>query len=436
MQKIVTFLAAISLSQFPGCEKENEYVAPPPPAVSVAEPVQRDVTEYLEFTGSTVASAFVEVRARVPGYLQRRHFTPGDIVQQGQLLFEIDPSEYEANLQAALADLKVAEAELAQATTELERSERLQKKGAVAEVKVVEWRTKQSTALAAKQQAQAKVDRAELDLTYVSIEAPIHGRISRNLVDPGNLVGEGEATLLATITAFDPMHAYFNLNELDLLRVMNMARETEQKDALDLGELPEDYKPVIPLYLGLADEEGYPHEGVVDYGESGLDPETGTLRLRGVFDNPGRRPMLIPGLFARLRMPVQIREDALLVTERALGADQSGRFVLVVDSENQVEKRNLRTGQNIDGLLVIEEGLRPGERVIVRGMQRARPSAPVDPQVVDMEAFATSALRAAAEAETESEDAAADTNDETAEPDAATEAASASEDSATEAASE
>jgi membrane fusion protein (multidrug efflux system) len=255
-------------------------------------------------------------------------------------------------------------------------------------------------------------------LTYVSIEAPIHGRISRNLVDPGNLVGEGEATLLATITAFDPMHAYFNLNELDLLRVMNMARETEQKDALDLGELPEDYKPVIPLYLGLADEEGYPHEGVVDYGDSGLDPETGTLRLRGVFDNPGRRPMLIPGLFARLRMPVQIREDALLVTERALGADQSGRFVLVVDSENQVEKRNLRTGQNIDGLLVIEEGLRPGERVIVRGMQRARPSAPVDPQVVDMEAFATSALRAAAEAETksESEDAAVDTNDETAKP--------------------
>jgi RND family efflux transporter MFP subunit len=383
------------------CEQENEYVAPPPPPVSVAEPVERDVTEYLEFTGTTVASAFVEVRARVPGYLQRRHFTPGDIVQQGQLLFDIDPSEYEANLQAALADLKVAEAELAQATTELRRSERLQKKGAVAEVKVVEWRTKQSTALAAKQQAEAKVDQAKLDLTYVSIKAPIHGRISRNLVDPGNLVGEGDATLLATITAFDPMNVYFNLNELDLLRVMNMARETEQKDARDLGELPEDYRPVIPLYLGLADEEGYPHEGVVDYGESGLDPETGTLQLRGVFENPGRRPMLIPGLFARLRMPVQQRENALLVTERALGADQSGRFLLIVNSENMVEKRNVRIGQNIDGLLVIEEGLRPGEPIVVRGMQRARPGAPVEPQMVEMEAFSASALRAAAEAKTD-----------------------------------
>ena len=389
---------ALALVLVSACEQENEYVAAPPPPVSVAQPLQRDVVEYLEFTGTTDAAAFVEVRARVPGVLDDILFLPGDRVEEGQILFVIDDSEYEATLQAAKADLNVAEAELAQATTELDRSERLKKKGAVAEVKVVEWRTKRNVALAEKQRAQASVDRALLDLSYTAIQAPIQGRVSRNVVDLGNLVGEGEATLLATITDYDPMYVYFNLNELDLLRVMKMVRERAEKKGVDFQSASPEAKPEVPLYLGLADEEGYPHEGVVDYGASGLDPETGTLQLRGVFANPGRRPTLLPGFFARLRMPVQQRENALLVTERAVGADQGGRYVLVVVDDNVVEKRAVRMGQNIDGLLVVEEGLQAGERVVVKGLQRARPGAPVDPQPIEMESFTTSAIRAAAEA--------------------------------------
>jgi RND family efflux transporter MFP subunit len=194
------------------------------------------------------------------------------------------------------------------------------------------------------------------------------------------------------------LYVYFNLNELDLLRVMKMVREQAKKDGVDIQSASADAKPEVPLHLGLADEEGYPHEGVVDYGASGLDPETGTLQLRGVFANPGRRPTLLPGLFARLRMPVQERENALLVTERAVGADQGGRYVLVVVDDNVVEKRTVRMGQNVDGLLIVEEGLQAGEQVVVKGMQRARPGASVDPQPVEMESFTTSAIRAAAEA--------------------------------------
>jgi len=387
---------ALALVLVSACEQENEYVAAPPPPVSVAQPLQRDVIEYLEFTGTTAAAAFVEVRARVPGVLDDILFLPGDRVEEGQILFVIDDSEYEATLQAAKADLNVAKAELAQATTELDRSERLKKKGAVAEVKVVEWQTKRNVAQAEKQRALATVDRALLDLSYTAIQAPIQGRVSRNVVDLGNLVGEGEATLLATITDYDPMYVYFNLNELDLLRVMKMVRERAKKKGVDFQSASPDAKPEIPLHLGLADEEGYPHEGVVDYGESGVDPETGTLQLRGVFANPGMRPTLLPGFFARLRMPVQQRENALLVTERAVGADQGGRYVLVVVDDNVVEKRTVRMGQNVDGLLVVEEGLQAGERVVVKGMQRARPGAPVDPQPIEMESFTTSAIRAAA----------------------------------------
>jgi len=390
---------ALALVLVSACEQENEYVAAPPPPVSVAQPLQRDVTEYLEFTGTTAAAAFVEVRARVPGVLDDILFQPGDRVEEGQILFVIDDSEYEATLQAAKADLNVAKAELAQAATELERSERLNKKGAVAEVKVVEWQTKRNVAQAEKQRALATVDRALLDLSYTAVQAPIQGRVSRNVIDLGNLVGEGEATLLATITDYDPMYVYFNLNELDLLRVMKMVREQAKKDGVDIQSASSDEKPEIPLYLGLADDEGYPHEGVTDYGASGLDPETGTLQLRGVFANPGKRPTLLPGFFARLRMPVQQRENALLVTERAVGADQGGRYVLVVVDDNVVEKRTVRMGQNVDGLLVVEEGLQAGERVVVKGMQRARPGAPVDPQPVEMESFTTSAIRAAAAAE-------------------------------------
>ncbi len=396
-RRLLAVLASGMAFFMAACEQENAYVAPPPPTVTVAVPLQQDVTEYLEFTGTTAAAAYVEVRARVPGVLDRVLFEPGKPVRKGEILFNIDPSEYEADLQAAEADLAVVQAELDQATTELQRSERLVKKGAIAETVVVEWRTKENVAKAQMKQAQAKVDRANLNLGYTKIEAPINGRVGRNAVDPGNLVGEGEATLLTAITDYDPMYVYFNLNEIDLLRVLKMFKVKIEEANLGANGTSNTRRAKIPLGMGLADEQGYPHEGLTDYGESGVDPETGTLQVRGVFDNKGHPPPILPGLFARIRMPVQIRKDALLVTERAVGADQGGRYVLVVTGDGQVEKRAVRTGQRQDGLIVIEEGLKPGERVVVKGLQRARPGAPVNAEEIEMAALTTSALRADAQ---------------------------------------
>jgi len=193
------------------------------------------------------------------------------------------------------------------------------------------------------------------------------------------------------------MYAYFHLNENDLLRVMRMYRERITEKGLNPDTDP-DSEAEISIFLGLANEEGFPHEGVVDFAESGVDPKTGTLRVRGVFANEGRVKVLVPGLFARLRLPIGKIDNALLVSERAIGADQGGTYLLTVNSENTVEKRPIRQGQLVDGLRVIEEGLQPGEAVIVKGVQRARPGAKVDPEQIDMKMLTAAAIKAAAEA--------------------------------------
>ncbi len=389
----VTLFALISTA----CEQPNQYVAPPPPKVTLAQPQQREVTEYLEFTGTTRAFEEVEVRARVAGFLQSMHFTPGTLVKQDELLFVIDPREYEAQSSAAKAELESARAQLKRAELEFDRAERLFKQKAGAETDVVKWRGERDMAAAAVALAKAKVESASLNLNYTQVTAPIAGRVGRNLVDVGNLVGEGEATLLTTVTSYDPMYAYFNLNERDLLRVMSLYRKRLEEKGVDPTSEP-GRRADIPLFLKLADEEEYLHEGTMDFAESGVDPATGTLQLRGVFPNPGNAPKLIPGLFASIRMPIDERPDALLVTERAIGADQGGRYILTVNSENVVEKRPIRMGQLVDGLRVIEEGLQPGEWVIVNGLQRARSGAKVDPERTDMASLTASAIKAAAEA--------------------------------------
>jgi RND family efflux transporter MFP subunit len=382
---------------FAACDQRNEYVEPPPPKVTVAKPLQREVTEYLEFTGTTHAFEKVEVRARVAGFLQKMHFTSGTKVEEGNLLFEIDPREYQAELNAANAELNSAEAQLKRARIEFKRAEKLFKQKAGAETDVVKWRGQRDVARADVLRAKAKVEQAQLNLNYTKVTTPITGRVSRNLVDLGNLVGEGEPTLLTTVTRYDPMYAYFNLNERDLLRVMALYRQRVNEK----GYNPEEEsgaRAEIPLFLGLSNEEGYPHEGIADFAESGLDTGTGTLQLRGIFQNPGKSPVLVPGLFARLRMPIDKRDNALLVTDRAIGADQGGNYLLAVTSDNTVEKRPIRMGQLVDGLSVIEEGLQPGESVIVRGVQRARPGVKVDPEQIDMKTLTASAIKAAAKA--------------------------------------
>lgn len=395
---LLTSLVVTSL--LAGCEQPNQYVPPPPPTVTVARPLQQSVTEYLEFTGTLRAVEEVEIRARVPGFLQSMHFTPGTRVDKGELLFVIDPREFEAELSAAKAELESAKAQVRRARTELDRARRLFKEKAGSEASVVEWRGERDVAQAAVLRAEAQVERAQLNLGYTQVTTPMNGRVSRNLADPGNLVGEGEPTLLTTVTNHNPIYAYFNLNERDLLRALDLYRARVREKGINPDE-EGGHKAEIPLQLGLANEEGYPHKGVVDFAESSVDPETGTLQMRGVFPNAEVPPLLYPGLFARLRMPIQESSEALLVSERAIGADQGGRYLLVVNSENMVEKRVIRQGQLVDGMQVIEEGVRPGEWVIVSGLQRARPGAKVSPKQSDMASLTTSALRAGAQTEQE-----------------------------------
>jgi len=392
------FLVVVLLA---ACEEKNTYIEPPPPKVTVAEPLQQEVIDYLAFTGNTRAFEEVEIRARVSGFLQSMHFTPGTQVDLGALLFVIDPKEYQAEVNAATAELNAAKAMQHRAKIEYDRAKRVFDKGAGRETDVVKWRGERDVALASIERAKANLERANLNLGYTQVTAPISGRASRNFVDVGNLVGEKEPTLLTTVTRYDPMYVYFSLNEYDLLRVQSMYRKRVKEKGLD-PDKDSDSEAKIPLFLGLANEKGYPHEGILDFVESGVDPATGTLQLRGVFPNPGPPYVLLPGLFTRLRMPIDKREKALLVTERAIGADQSGNFLLTVGSDNVVEKKPIRTEQLVDGLRVIEEGLQPGERVIVKGVQRARPGGKVggkvDPDRIDMQTLTVSAIKAAADA--------------------------------------
>lgn len=360
------------------CGSSNTYAPPPPPPVTIAQPEVETVTDYLEFTGTTVASGQAEVRARVAGVLQSMHFEPGTQVEKGELLFVIEPAEYQAQLQAAQAELASAQANLKRSEIELQRAERLLARNAGTDVDVVKWRGERDLAQASIKSAEAKIARAELDLGYTQVRAPITGRVGRHLVDLGNLVGDGEATALTEVTQYDPIYVYFDLNERDLLRVL--ALQDDRGSDVDV----EEETPELPVELALADEEGYPHVGRTDFADSGVDPETGTLQIRGTFENAEPSTRLLPGLFARVRMPTGKRPGLPLVDDRAVAADQSGDYLLTVDAEGLVTKRNVETGARIDGLRVIEEGLEGDEWIVVRGLQRARPGATVAPEKIDM----------------------------------------------------
>jgi RND family efflux transporter MFP subunit len=363
-----------------GCGQKSEFVEPPPPKVTVAKPVQQDVTDYLEFTGTTRAFEEAEVRARVSGFLESMHFTPGTDVEKGDLLFVIDPKEYQAEVNGAKAEVQSAKAQRKLAKIELARAKKLFEQKAGAEADVVKWRGQRDVAAAAVVRAEAKLERALLDLSYTKVTTPLAGRVSRNFEDIGNLVGEGEPTLLTTVTRREPMYVYFSLNERELLKVLAMYRQEIEEKGVDPASEPA-RKAQIPLFLGLANEEGYPHKGTYDFAESTVDSGTATLQLRGVFPNPGNPAKLLPGLFTRLRMPIDVKKNALLVPDRALGLDQVGRYLLVVNKDKVVEQRYVKIGALVEGgLRVITDGLKADELVVVKGVQRAIPGAKVDPQ--------------------------------------------------------
>jgi RND family efflux transporter MFP subunit len=331
------------------------------------------VTDYLYLTGNTQAVDQVQLDARVEGFLTSIHFKDGDYVKKGDLLFLIEQGTYKAKVQQAEGQLAAAQAQLLRAGQEYDRQLSLLKQNATAKSEVERWKAERDAAEASIVEARAGLELARINLGYTRVTAPFDGRMDRHLVTPGNLVGAGRPTALATITRMDPIYAYFNLNERDLVRLMEETRNSGQAN----------YRETFPpVFAGIEGGEGFPYEGRLDFVSTGLDPGTGTILLRAVYANSRSAsgvPILVPGMFVRLRIPMAVRERALLVSERALGVDQGGRYLLVVNDQNVVEQRTVITGALVNGMRVIEEGLRPDDWVVVSGIQRARPGAKVTP---------------------------------------------------------
>jgi RND family efflux transporter MFP subunit len=363
---LLVVLALVSLPV--GCERKNQYVAPPPPPVTVSHPVQKSVIASLDFTGTAQAVASVDIRARAQGFLESAHFTEGSTVNKGDLLYTIESGSYQAAVDKAIADLASKKAQLDKNEIDYQRNLRLIKENAASQRDLDNSKASRDSAKDDVGVAEASLKTAQINLSYTTIYAPITGRIGRHLVDVGNLVGAGESTLLNTIKQYDPIYAYFALNERDLLTLL----EQYHKE----GPAPPKWEP--PVFLGLSNESGHPHEGKLDFADLGLDQSTGTILLRGVFPNPLPRT-IVPGLFVRIRFPTGKRDNSLLVSERALGVDQRGEYVLVVNQDNVVEHRPVKVGASEGGMKVIEEGLKPDEWVVVNGMQRARAGAKVNP---------------------------------------------------------
>ena len=362
-------VAFASLLLLGACEQQNKYQPPPPAEVTVAKPDQRKVTLYMELTGSTAPLNRVDLVARVQGFLDKVAYKDGAAVKKGDLLFQIDPEDYKISLQIAQATQQQQEALLIQADADLKRKQDLVKTSAVSVAQVDDSRAKRDSTIAALDQAKGQVEQAKRNLAYTTITAPFDGTMSARLVDPGAMVGAGSPTKLATIVQLDPLYVKFNIDEQQVLTVRERMRE--------MGVTLKDLGPV-PVDIGLQTETGYPHTGTLDYVAPEIDTSTGTLAGRAIIDN--KDALLEPGLFVRVRIPKQLNVNSLLVPDIALGNNQQGRYLLVVDAKNVVEQRQVEVGELVDGSLrIIKSGLKPDERVIVGGAMRALPGNTVVP---------------------------------------------------------
>ncbi len=369
----LTLLVILSLVS--ACNKPPAAPAAAAPIVETAKPELREIIEWDEYIGRLESPETVEVRARVNGYLQAMHFREGKEVQKGDLLFTIDPRPYRAELERALAETQRAQTQSELAKNDAARAARLIATKAISEEEADTKNKSYAGALAGLRSAEADLALARLNVEFTEIRAPIDGRISRANVTPGNLISGGaggsNATLLTTIVSLDPLYCYGDADERSILKYLKLSREGTRDSARDIN---------IPAEVALADEEGFPHKGYMDFVDNHVDPNTGTVRARVVIPNTDHR--LSPGFFARLRIPGSGKYQAVLIPPRAIGSDQSQKFVYVVGADNKVEFRPVSLGPEVDGLRVVKSGLSADDTIIVEGLLRVRPGVVVDSKPV------------------------------------------------------
>jgi RND family efflux transporter MFP subunit len=364
-----------------GCESPNR-VAPSAQSVevTVGAVIQQEIRDFEEFTGRTSAPETVELRSRDTGYLDRIEFADGAEVGKGDLLFVIDPRPFQAEYDKSVAQIAVCKANLDFREAELARNKDLVQSRAVSRSEFDQSAAAYEQAKASLEAAKATAESTKLGLEFTEIRSPIKGVASRTSVSKGNLV-LADQTLLTTIVSVDPMHIYFDVDERKHLHF----EERVRAGSLQIGDGHR-----LDIIVGLATEEGYPHSGTIDFADNRIDPNTGTIQVRGVLDNPapktGRR-VLKPGLFARVRVPIGEPHQGILIAEQAIGSDQGQKYVFVVDENKAVQYRRVRLGRMDSGLRVVSEGLAPGEQVIIAGLQRVRPGITVQPHVADMESY-------------------------------------------------
>ncbi|MGD0433134.1 MAG: efflux RND transporter periplasmic adaptor subunit [Acetobacteraceae bacterium] len=369
-------LAGISALLLTGCKKQNAFIPPPPPQIGVAHPLRQEVTPYLELTGNAQAYNQVDLVARVQGFLQSIDYQDGASAKLGDTLFVIQPAPYEAQLQQAQAQLASAQAQLTQSSVEYDRQASLGRTDFSSRSTVDQARATRDSNQASVTNQQAAVTIAAINLGYTRVTAPFDGQVSAHQVSIGGLVGVTGPTTLATIYQLDPIRVIGSISEQDVLRVK-----------ASLGNRPVGPAELakVPIEVGLMNETGYPRQGHIDYAAPDIDPSTGTLTVRGVLSNADR--VLLPGMFVRMRIPLNIQKSlAFLVPDIALGTDQGGRYLLVVDKDNIVQQRAVRTGQMVGDLRVITSGLSLDDRVVVTGLQKAIPGAKIVPQDTEITA--------------------------------------------------
>lgn len=374
-----SLLAIAVISSVPACKKDddgNTYAPPPPPEVIVSEPVEREVIAYMTFTGVLEASETVDLRARVQGFLEKINFQPGQRVKKGDLLFVIDKRQYQADVDQAKARIQAQEAALLGAENDARLARELADQRAGPEIDAIIKAARRDVVQADLEKARAELASAKLNLEYCDVIAPMDGRISRNYIDAGNLVGRGEPTLLAQIVQASPAFVSIDVSESDVLAVRRAAEKSGEGVKGEPGQVsPGQWRP---CELSLADELDFKYKGRVDYVDPQMDTRTGTLRVRTRFENEDET--LLPGLFSRVRFAMS-STNSMLVPEAALLSDQQGRYALIVNEKDEVEAKRVKIGTLDGNMRVVEEGLEPEDHVIVLGVLKARPGSKVTPKV-------------------------------------------------------